>query len=243
MLAVTPVPLTPELALLTRSRTSCRLSVAFTLMAAEPPLPVTSKLPESASALVLSANVEEATLCAVATRRTSRVWLPAVAALVVLAPTRLPAALGRLPSVRLVVAKTCLAEKTSPVFPRVTEPRKVESDWRRLVRSDCRSPRAAILSTFSAMRFSIESMGMRLAAMISATIPWASIPELRPEKMTRPFESTDRLLRLRVSIRPSRQPKIQAVRASSYKVPSVPPTGSLGSSRRSACSRSVRPRG
>ena len=99
------------------------------------------------------------------------VWLPAVAALVVLAPTRLPAALGRLPSVRRVGAKTCLAAKTLPASPKLTAPRRSSSEPRKALSNARRSSSAVISSVFSVMRASILSIGIRLAAMMSVTMP------------------------------------------------------------------------
>ncbi len=193
------------------------MSVVFTVMEAEPPLPSISKAPEKPSALVASEKVVEATFCAAATRRISSVWLPVAAALVVLTPSRLPASLGVPPSLRLLVAKACVAAKASPVLPSVTAPRRSRTESFRSCSRVRRSLSAAIFSVFSVMRVSIRSTGTRLAVMMPSTMVSKSRPELKPENETRPRSSTVRPEKSRASITPSRQPRVRSSRASRHR--------------------------
>ena len=201
--AVTPEALSPLLAVLMRSARSTSVSVDWTsirrpliskLPSIEPEVPPRarprSSLSDAAEAVL--------SLCASATCSTSMVWLPVAAALVTLTPIRLPAAEG-VPPALLLEAKTSFAWKILPAPPKVTWPRRAFSELLKVFSRPRSSSKAAILSVLSVILVSSRSTGMRRAAMMLSTAAAKSMPEPRPEKVTRPFSSTFRLLTLMFS--------------------------------------------
>ncbi len=118
MLALTPLGVSPLLAVSKRSRMSRRLSVLCSVIV----VPLTSKLPVRPRSASASAKVSLPSFCALATCRISSSWSATLAALVTLTDRRLAAFAGDWPSVRRVVANDCLASKTSRESPTLIAP-------------------------------------------------------------------------------------------------------------------------
>ena len=145
MLALTPVALLPLLALLMRSRSSFRVSVAKTSIVTLPmvkspemePAAPPEAVPRS---VVRLEKLAEPSLWARAVCTTSRVWLPLRALLATLTPTRFAGSDAPLPSSRLPVTKACLVSKMLPMSPKVTAPRRVSTVWLSRLISDESSP-------------------------------------------------------------------------------------------------------